>query len=210
MTFLYDGYMEEEKHEISGYTLISGFRYSARTIDLQYTFRIYRATESEHSHAHYLPRLEVATHRNKDHELVATVLVQTNAIGALTYSQHRKFMEAHELASEACKFFQEKIDSFIQAKEKWFKEFSLSIEKDAFTLYPSRYSSYLGMQSDLHNRNLIVIDDGQYLMNLETGVIYKHDFKYFKTVKDLYEIGEPFYMVEVDQDIAEEILEANQ
>lgn len=210
MTFLYDGYMEEEKHEISGYTLISGFRYSARTVDLQYTFRIYRDSVLDHSHAEYLPRIEVETHRNRDYELVSSVLIQTNAIGGLTYFQHKEFMEAHEYASEASLFFQEKIDDFIAIKEKWFKEHILSVEKDSFILYPSRYSCYLDMQSDLHNRSLLVIDDGQYLYNLETEKMYKHTFEYFRTVKDMYELGEPIYMEEVDEDIRNEILEALQ
>ena len=210
MTYLFDGYTETESEVISGYKLISGFRYSARTVDLEFSFRINKAIESEHSHAHYLPTLEVSTERNAEQELEYTVLIQTNAVGGLRYYQHREFMEAHEYASEASKFFQEKVDSFIEAKDKWFKEHALSLEKDSFTLYPSRYSSYLDMQADFLNRSLIVIDDGQYIYDLVKEKMYKHTFEFFRTIKDLYELGKPIYMEEVDQDIHDEILEAMQ
>lgn len=210
MTYLFDGYTETESEGISGYRLISGFRYSARTVDLEFSFRINKATESEHSHAHYLPTLEVSTERNAEQELEYTVLIQTNAVGGLRYYQHREFMEAHELASEASKYFQEKIDKYIEKTEQWYRDNYSSVDKDSFILYPRDYSCYLDMQSDLHNRSLLVIDDGQYLYNLETEKIYKHTFAYFRTIKDMYELGKPIYMLEVDEDIKDEILEANQ
>lgn len=210
MTFLYDGYTETETEVITGYKLTSGFKYSARTVELQYNFRIDRATESEHIHTHYLPPIEVEIHRDADDNLVPLVLIQTSAIGSLAPFQHKEFMEAHELASQASKYFQEKIDKYIEKTEQWYRDNYSGVDKDSFTLYPSHYSSYLDMQTDLHNRNLMVFDDGQYLINLETKIIYKHDFKYFRTIKDMYDLGKPIYMEEVDEDIAEEIMEANQ
>ena len=208
MTFLYDGYTETESEEIAGYKLISGFRYSAKTVDLEYTFRINRA--NDHHLAHVLPMIEVSTERNAEQELEYTVLIQTNAVGGLRYYQHKEFMQAHEYASKASRLFQKKIDKYIEKTEQWYRDNFSSIDKDSFILYPRDYSCYLDMQSDLHNRSLLVIDDGQYLYNLETEKIYKHTFAYFRTVKDMYELGEPIYMLEVDEDIKDEILEANQ
>lgn len=86
----------------------------------------------------------------------------------------------------------------------------LDAERDSFNINPKEFETFDELEEVLFWSDRYIIDDGQYIMDYNKGILYEQDAHFFRTVLDRFKTGEPFDMIQTDADIQEEILEAQE